>query len=102
MVRMVYCVKLKRELPGLDRPPFPGSLGERIFREVSREAWEMWREYQTIVINHYGLNPADPEDRVILRQHLEAFLFGDESSVPDEWVPPGSGRPVKGSPARKK
>ncbi|MCS7256438.1 MAG: oxidative damage protection protein [Thermomicrobium sp.] len=102
MTRMVFCVKLKRELPGLERPPFPGELGERIYREVSRDAWEMWREYQTIVINHYGLNPADPDDRAILRQHMEAFFFGESDELPEGWVPPGMGQPAKGAPARKK
>lgn len=107
MTRLVQCTKLGRLLPGLDRPPFPGPLGERIYNEISQEAWEMWREYQTIVINHYGLNPADPEDRKILREHMIAFLFGAEEDMPEEWIPPGSsdsvkGSPAKGSPARKK
>jgi Fe-S cluster biosynthesis and repair protein YggX len=102
MARLVHCVKLRRELPGLDRPPFPGPLGERIYREISRDAWQMWLEYQTIVINHYGLNPADPDDRAILRAHLEAFLFGSEEELPEEWIPPGAGQPGKGAPARKK
>ncbi len=102
MTRMVQCTKLKRLLPGLEKPPFPGPLGERIYQEISRDAWDMWREYQTIVINHYGLNPADPDDRAILREHMIAFLFGTDEELPEEWVPPGQGQPMKGGATRKK
>ena len=52
MVRMVKCVKLGRELPGLDAPPFPGPLGERIFNEVSRQAWGLWPAQATLLIKH--------------------------------------------------
>ena len=56
MARMVQCVKLGRELPGLERQPYPGELGKRIYENVSQEAWDMWREQVVIVINHYGLS----------------------------------------------
>ncbi len=87
--RMVYCVKLKQELPGLDKPPFPGELGQRIFENVSRQAFEMWRQQATLIINHYGLNLADPEARDFLMQEMEAFFFSDEVHVPEGWTPPG-------------
>jgi len=104
MPRMVQCAKLGRLLPGLEKPPFPGPLGERIYHEISQDAWEMWREYQTIIINHYGLNPADPDDRKLLREEMEGFLFGGAAGMPEGWVPAGarSGAPTKGMPARKK
>ncbi|HYP61517.1 MAG TPA: oxidative damage protection protein, partial [Thermomicrobiales bacterium] len=66
--RMVQCVKLGRLAPGLDRPPFPGELGLRIYEHVSAEAYDLWKPQMTILINHYGLNPADPEARTFLRQ----------------------------------
>lgn len=104
MPRMVQCAKLGRLLPGLEKPPFPGPLGERIYNEVSQQAWEMWREYQTIIINHYGLNPADPEDRKMLRAEMEQFFFGEAGEMPEGWVPEGTpGKaPAKGAPPRKK
>ena len=104
MPRMVKCAKLGRELPGLERPPFPGPLGERIYNEISQEAWDMWREYQTLVINHYSLNPADPDDREILREQMEAFFFSEEGRMPEGWSPEGStgGAPAKGAAPRKK
>lgn len=86
-VRTVQCAKLGRELPGLEQPPFPGELGQRIYENVSRHAYEMWQEHQTLIINHYGLNLADPEARRILMQEMEAFFFEDQVHMPDDWVP---------------
>lgn len=63
MARMVQCVKLGRELPGLDKPPFPGPLGQRIYEHVSRQGWALWPAQETILINHYGLSLVDHERR---------------------------------------
>jgi len=60
MARMVNCAKLGRELPGLNRPPFGGALGKRVFENISQEAWALWQEQSTLLINHYGLNLRDP------------------------------------------
>ena len=80
MPRMVNCVKLGRELPGLDAPPFPGKLGERIFNEVSRQAWNLWPQQSTLIINHYGLNLREPQAKEFLFQQMEQFLFKAGSS----------------------
>ena len=90
MARLVQCVKLGRELPGLEKPPFPG--------------YELWQPHMTILINHYGLNPADPETRRILRREMEEFFFGEDARLPEGWVAPGAA-PSKGGgggAARKK
>ena len=84
---MVQCVKLGRLAPGLERPPFPGELGLRIYEHVSAEAYELWKPQMTILINHYGLNPADPEARTFLRQQMEDFFFGQGSALPPDYVP---------------
>ena len=42
---MVFCVKFQRQMPGLDEPPFDNELGQRIYDNVSREAWMMWTEH---------------------------------------------------------
>ena len=102
MTRMVQCVKLGRELPGLGEPPFPGELGDRIFENVSQQGWEMWKEHQVLLINHYGLVLADPNARQFLIEQLEEFFFGPGAQMPEGWTPegvPGSG--AKGGPARK-
>ena len=84
MARMVNCVKLGRELPGLEKPPFPGAFGQRIYDSISAEAYAEWKPQLTILINHYGLNPADPEARQILRQQQEEFFFGSPDAAEAE------------------
>ncbi len=80
MPRMVHCVKLGKELEGLDRPPYPGDLGKRIFDSVSKEAWKQWMEYQTKVINEHRLIVFQPEAQKILQKHAQEFFFGEKLS----------------------
>ena len=78
MSRTVHCVKLNKEAPGLERPPYPGPLGQRIFEQVSQEAWQMWVEHQTRLINEYRLALAEPSARKFLSEEMEKFFFGGE------------------------
>ncbi len=91
MSRTVFCVKLQKEAPGLERPPLPGELGKKIYENVSQEAWQMWQRQQTMLINEYRLNLLDPRAREYLREQMERFLFGDggADAVPG-YVPPKS------------
>lgn len=108
MARMVQCVKIGRELPGLDRPPFPGELGQRIFENVSKQAWQMWQEQSILLINHYGLSMGNPQDRDLLMQEMEQFFFGEGAQMPEGWIPEGAkggAAPQKGggyAPPQKK
>jgi Fe-S cluster biosynthesis and repair protein YggX len=101
MPRIVYCVKLQRELPGLEKPPFPGKLGQRIYEQISQQAYNMWPAQQVLIINHYGLNMADPESRKILREQMEDFFFGQDAAMPEGWAPEGAGAGAKSAPSRK-
>lgn len=83
MNRTVYCFKLKHEAEGLLKPPFPGTLGERIFNEVSKQAWEMWLSHQTMLINEYRLNLSEPKSREFLKEELQKYFFGEGSKKPD-------------------
>ncbi len=85
---MVHCVKFGRDMPGLDEPPFDTEFGEKIYHNVSREAWKMWLEYQKMVINEYRLNPATREAQEILVKQMEQFFFGEGSQLPPGYVPP--------------
>lgn len=96
--RMVMCAKLGRLAPGLEQPPFPGPLGQRIYESISEEGYALWKPHMTILINHYALNPADPETRAILREQMEEFFFGPEAQMPEGWTPPEADAP----PARRK
>lgn len=88
MTRMVNCVKLGKEAEGLDRPPYPGELGKKIYEQVSKEAWQQWQRHQTILINEYRLPLVDPRARKMLEEEMEKFFFGDGSTTPDDYVPP--------------
>ncbi len=87
MGEMVQCVKLQKEAEGLDRAPYPGELGQRILENVSKDAWQMWFQQQTMLINEYRLNPVDPKAREFLEQQMEQFFFGDGTTAPVDSTP---------------
>ena len=86
MTRMVQCVKLGKEAEGLDAPTYPGELGQRIFENVSKEAWQLWLRHQTILINEHRITPVDPESRKFLEAEMEKFFFGGGSDLPGGFV----------------
>ena len=87
MSRMVNCVKLGKEAEGLERLPYPGELGQRIFESVSKEAWQLWLRQQTMLINEYRLSPMDPKARKFLEEQMEKFFFGEGAETPEGFVP---------------
>lgn len=87
MTRTVDCVILKKEAEGLDYAPYPGDLGQRIYDNVSKEAWQRWLAHQTMLINEYRLTPIEPEARQFLATEMEKFFFGGGSERPKEYVP---------------
>ncbi len=82
MSRTVNCIKLKQEAEGLERQPYPGELGERIFNNVSKTAWQEWLRAQTILINENRLNPLDPEARKFLEREMKNYFFGQNIGMP--------------------
>jgi Fe-S cluster biosynthesis and repair protein YggX len=84
----VQCVVLKREAEGLERIPYPGELGRRIYDNVSKEAWAQWLKQQTMLINEYRLTPIEPKARKFLEGEMEKFFFGTGSTVPQGYQPP--------------
>jgi Fe-S cluster biosynthesis and repair protein YggX len=85
--RTVFCLKLQRDLPGLDAPPWPGDLGRRIYEHISAEAWEMWEERMKMILNEYKLLPFQKEAQTLITRQMEEFLFGDSSTLPPGYVP---------------
>ena len=71
MTRMVKCVKLGKEAPGLDYPTYPGELGKKIFENVSKEAWQLWLSHQTMLINEYRISPLDPKARKFIETEMD-------------------------------
>ncbi|MDC3180971.1 oxidative damage protection protein [Gammaproteobacteria bacterium] len=72
----MYCIKLKSERPGLDYQPIPGELGERLYREISQSAWQMWLVHQTKLINEFKLDLLDDKAQKFLEEEMLSFLFG--------------------------
>ncbi|MCB2263971.1 MAG: oxidative damage protection protein [Candidatus Thiosymbion ectosymbiont of Robbea hypermnestra] len=87
MSRMVQCSKLHREAEGLDRQPYPGELGKRIFDEISKQAWQEWLRQQTILINEHRLSPMVPKDRRFIEEQMENFFFGEGLELPSDYQP---------------
>jgi Fe-S cluster biosynthesis and repair protein YggX len=82
MARTVVCSKFKKELPGLEKPPFAGDIGQKIFEKVSAEAWTQWsKDVQIKVLNEYRLNMADPRDYQVLVDQMMRFLGLSEGEV---------------------
>ena len=88
MTRTVHCVKLDKDAEGLETPPYPGELGQRIFEGVSKEAWQLWLKHQTILINEHRISPIDPEARKFLETEMEKFFFAGGSDMPGGFVSP--------------
>ena len=84
MARTVNCVVLKQAAEGLEEPPLPGELGERIYENVSAQGWNQWLERLQMIINENQLTSADPESQRLIEQHLLGFLFdeGDHGGLP--------------------
>ncbi len=87
MTRMVKCVLLGEELEGLERPPYPGDLGQRIFEQVSKQAWQQWLQHQTMLINEYRLSVIDPKARKFLAEEMQKFFFSGGARKPEGYVP---------------
>jgi len=88
MSRIVHCAKLNQDLEGLDRAPFPGELGQKIFNSVSKQAWQLWMKQQTMLINEHRLSVIEPDARAFLEHKMLAFLFEDDDATPQGYVPP--------------
>jgi Fe-S cluster biosynthesis and repair protein YggX len=84
---MVQCQKFGKEMEGLPRPPFNGPLAQRIYENISKEAWKMWLEHAKMLINEYRLNMASSEAQTLLMTEMEKYFFGEGSQLPPDYVP---------------
>jgi Fe-S cluster biosynthesis and repair protein YggX len=89
--RKVMCVKFQKEMVGLDEAPFDGHpLGQRIFENVSKDAWKMWLEHMKMLMNEYRLNLGTAEAQEFLLTQMEQYFFGEGAALPPDYVPPKS------------
>ena len=85
--RTVFCVKLHKQLPGLDAPPWPGELGQRIFENVSVDAWKQWEDRMKMILNEYRLMPFQKEAQELVAKHMDEFFFGESAALPPGYLP---------------
>ena len=86
--RTVFCAKLQKELPGLDEVPFEGHpLGQRIYDNVSKEAWNMWKEHLKMLMNEYRLNLGTKEAQEFVIKQMEEYCFGAGAVAPPGFIP---------------
>lgn len=86
---MVQCVKLGREAEGLEKPPFKGELGQKVFDTVSKDAWRMWLEHSKMIINEFRLDLTSEQGQRVWMTELERYFYGEGSALPPEFKPHG-------------
>jgi Fe-S cluster biosynthesis and repair protein YggX len=88
MAHTVFCVRNKKEMEGLDEPPFDSEFGQKIFKNVSKAAWAEWVDRQRMLLNEYRLQPWTPQAQQFLVEQMQEFFFGEGLALPKEFVPP--------------
>jgi len=87
MSRVVQCVKFGKEMEGLEKPPLRSPLGQRIFENVSKEAWRLWLEHSKMLVNEYRLDISSEAGQKIWIDELEKYFFGEGSQLPPDYEP---------------
>lgn len=85
---MVFCVKFQREMPGLTEVPFDNPLGQKIYENVSKDAWKMWMEHMKMLMNEYRLNLGTSDAQEFLLKQMDEYFFGEGAALPPGYVPP--------------
>jgi len=85
--RMVDCVKFGKRMEGLAKPPLKGEVGQKIFDNVSKEAWRMWLEHSKMIINEFRLDLMSEHGQQVWMSEMERFLWGEGSQLPPDYVP---------------
>jgi Fe-S cluster biosynthesis and repair protein YggX len=88
MAHIVMDSRLKREMEGLDEPPFDSDFGHKIYNSVSKQSWAEWGERQKMLLNEYRLQPWTPQAQEFLVEQMQEFFFGSGGAAPAEYVPP--------------
>ena len=77
-MNLINCIKLNKQLEGLERAPYPGELGKKILNSVSKEAWQMWLDHQTMLINENNLNLFEESSQKYLKEQMDKYFFADD------------------------
>jgi Fe-S cluster biosynthesis and repair protein YggX len=87
MAHMVQDSRFKREMEGLDEPPFDTDFGNKIYNSVSKQSWSEWVERQKMLLNEYRLQPWTPQAQEFLIEQMQEFFFGEGGALPKEFTP---------------
>ena len=80
-MNLINCIKLNKQLEGLERAPYPGELGKKILNSVSKEAWQMWLDHQTMLINENNLNLFEESSQEYLKEQMDKYFFSDDDDI---------------------
>src|SRR5439155_9820952 len=87
--RKVFCAKFQKEMEGLDEIPFEGHpLGQKIYDNISKEAWKMWVEHMKMLMNEYRLNLGTQQAQEFVIDQMDKYFFGEGAALPPDFVPP--------------
>lgn len=89
-LQTIRCHRCKEDRAALASPPFRGERGERILSRICEGCWAEWLKHQTLLINHYGLDPRDAGARAVLYQQIDDVLLGDGEARPIDTSQQGS------------
>lgn len=76
----IRCRRCGETRSALDRPPFRGERGDRVRASICPPCWGDWLKHQTLLINHYGLDPREAKAREFLYKQIDEALLGDASA----------------------
>jgi Fe-S cluster biosynthesis and repair protein YggX len=89
--RIVHCIKLGKDLPGLARPPYKNELGKKLFESVSKEAWDMWLKDSVKYINTYRVDLASPEGQKFMFKQCAIYFGFEQGDLADTAFTPRDG-----------
>ncbi len=80
-------MKFGRSFPASTRRHGPVSWAQRVFENVSAQAWKLWEERQKMILNEYRLMPWQKEAQELIAKQMEDFFFGEGAALPPGYVP---------------
>ncbi|MBI3971264.1 MAG: Fe(2+)-trafficking protein [Chloroflexi bacterium] len=70
----ITCARCGRRAEPLDSPPLVGARGQVVQQQICPACWQEWVEQSKNIINHYGIEVADPRQRQQLYAVMAEFL----------------------------
>ncbi|QCI26156.1 oxidative damage protection protein [Buchnera aphidicola] len=74
-MKKIFCQHYQKILEGFEEQFYPGKIGKKIYKNISKKGWKKWIKEQTIFINENNLNMTNQEHIKQVEQHMINFLF---------------------------